>query len=106
MPEIFAPPPVLVAELLGEEGDAALGKSAPIAWRILRARGLLATPSPHGAVVDPAHAGAVPRKRGSAGAPEWLMRMLRRNFFDRFGRGNAARRKSGPRAGNGVKPSP
>jgi tRNA(adenine34) deaminase len=48
MPEIFAPPPVLVAELLGEEGDAALGKSAPIAWRILRARGLLATPSPHG----------------------------------------------------------
>jgi hypothetical protein len=57
-----------VAELLGEEGDAALRKSAPIAWRILRARGLLATPSPHGAVVDPAHAGAVPRKRGSAGA--------------------------------------
>jgi tRNA(adenine34) deaminase len=70
MPEIFAPPPVLVAELLGEEGDAVLRKSAPIAWRILRARGLLVTPSPHGAAAVPAHAGAVPRKRWLAGAPE------------------------------------
>ena len=106
MPEIFAPPPVLVAELLGEEGDAVLRKSAPIAWRILRARGLLVTPSPHGATAVPAHAGAVPRKRWLAGAPEWLMRILRRNFFDRFGRGKAALGKRGPHASDGVKPSP
>jgi hypothetical protein len=96
MPEIFAPPPVLVAGLLGEEGDAVLRKSAPVAWRILRARGLLATPSPDGAVVDPAH----------TGAREWLMRILRTNFFDRFGRGKAALGKRGPDAGDGVKPSP
>jgi hypothetical protein len=95
-----------VAELLGEEGDAALRKSAPIAWRILRARGLLATPSPHGAAVDPAHAGAVPRKLRLASAPEWLMRILRKNFFDRFGRGRVAHGKSGRRPGNGVKPFP
>lgn len=105
MPEIFAPPPILVAELLGEEGDAVLRKSAPVAWRILRARGLLATPSPDGAA-DPAHAGAVLRKRRLAGAPEWLMRILRRNFFDRFGRGKAALGRRGPDAGDGVKPSP
>jgi hypothetical protein len=107
MPEIFAPPPILVAELLGEEGDAVLRKCAPIAWRTLRARGLLATPSPDGAAAaDPAHAGAVPRKRRLAGAPEWLMRILRRNFFDRFGRGKAALGRRGPHAGDGVKPSP
>jgi tRNA(adenine34) deaminase len=30
MPEVFAPPPVLLAEFLCEEGDAALRRSAPI----------------------------------------------------------------------------
>ena len=42
MPEVFAPPPVLLAEFLCEEGDAALRRSAPMAWAFMRARGLMA----------------------------------------------------------------
>jgi hypothetical protein len=34
------------------------------------------------------------------------MRILRRNFFDRFGRGRAVRGKRVPHAGDDVKPSP
>ena len=34
---------------------------------------------------------------------EWAMRILRKNFFDRFGRGGGNRR---PRAGKNVKPFP
>jgi len=95
MPEVFAPPPVVVAEFLSAEGDAALRKSAPLVWGYMRARGLLATPSPKGAGGDPAHAGILRRARG-LGVAEWIMRMLRRNFFDRFGRGRAAREKRRP----------
>ena len=52
MPEVFAPPPVLLAEFLYEEGDAALRRSAPMAWAFMRARGLLAAPAPQQAGGD------------------------------------------------------
>ena len=36
MPEVFAPPPVLLAEFLCEEGDAALRRSAPLVWSFMQ----------------------------------------------------------------------
>jgi tRNA(adenine34) deaminase len=96
MPEVFAPPPVLVAEFLSEEGHAALRKSAPVVWGYMRARGLLATPLPLVAGGDTAHADTPRRARGLGSVGEWIMRGLRRNFFDRFGRGGATRGKRRP----------
>src|SRR5450759_843499 len=93
MPEVFAPPPVLLAEFLSEEGAATLRRSSPLAWAFMRARGLLVTPSRHHAGGDHAHTGATRRARGFGGRAKWIMRVLRKNVFDRFGRGGAARRK-------------
>ncbi len=104
MPEVFAPPPVLLAEFLHEEGDAALRRSAPLVWSFMQARGLLAAPSPqHG---SGHHALAAKPARGFVRVVEWIMRGLRRNFFDRFGRGGGLRLKRRPRAGKNVTPSP
>ena len=104
MPEVFAPPPVLLAEFLCEEGDAALRRNAPIVWAFMHSRGLLAEPSPRrtGADCMPA-ADPAPR---FVRVVELVMRWLRRNFFDRFGRGVGARLKSRLRAGKNVTPSP
>src|ERR1017187_1649382 len=93
MPEVFAPPPVLLAEFLHEEGYATLRRSSPVVWTYMLARGLLVTPTRHHAGGDHAHTGATRRARGSVGTAKWIMRVLRKNVFDRFGRGGAARRK-------------
>jgi tRNA(adenine34) deaminase len=85
MPEVFAPPPVIVPDFLSEEAEAALRQSSPLTWAFVREGGLLdarlrrlnAEPAPIGG-----------RTFGRFGrAREWLMRILRRNLFDRFGRG-------------------
>jgi hypothetical protein len=99
MPEVFAPPPVLLAEFLFEEGDATLRRSAPMAWAFMRARGLLAPPEPQQAGGNHAHNGA--NGRGYVRMVGWLLHALRRNFFDRFGRAGGRRRP-----GDGVTPSP
>jgi hypothetical protein len=59
----------------------------------MRARGLLVTPTRHHAGGDHAHTSATRRARGFGSAAKWIMRVLRKNVFDRFGRGGAARRK-------------
>lgn len=96
LPEVFAPPPVLLAEFLAEEGDATLRRCAPLAWAFMRARGLLAAPSRH-------HVGS---NDGHTGTADWIMRALRENIFDRFGRGGSARGKRRLRASNSAKSSP
>ena len=103
IPEVFAPPPVVVPEFLCEEAAAALERSAPLAWSFMRSRGLVATSPPQGAGLDPTNAGTVQRAYGFGGMADWIMRILRKNFFDRFGRGGGKRR---PRAGKNVKPFP
>jgi len=67
----------------------------------MRARGLLAMPSPHPAGGDRAHAAG--HARGFGAVMEWVLRGLRRNFFDRFGRGGGNRQS---RAAKNVTPSP
>ena len=100
MPEVFAPPPVVVPEFLCAEAAAALERSAPLAWSFMRSRGLVATTT-QDARLDPTS--TVRRAYGFGGMTEWAMRILRKNFFDRFGRGGGNRR---PRAGKNVKPFP
>ena len=105
MPEVFAPPPVLLAEFLSKEGAAKLRRRSPLAWAFMRARGLLATPARHHAGGGHAHTVPIRRTRESGGAAEWIMRMLRKNVFDRFGRGGARRHRR-LHAGKKAKPSP
>jgi tRNA(adenine34) deaminase len=104
MPEVFAPPPVLLAEFLCEEGDAALRRNAPIVWAFMRSRGLLAEPSQHRTGAD--RMPAADPALGFVRIMELVMRRLRTNFFDRFGRGGGARLKRRLRAGKNVTPSP
>jgi tRNA(adenine34) deaminase len=93
MPEVFAPPPVLLAEFLHHEGAATLRRSSPLAWAFMRARGLLATPARHHTGSEHAHTGATRRARNFGSTAEWIMRVLRKNVFDRFGRGRARRHR-------------
>lgn len=83
MPEIFAPPPTVVANFLGDEADANLRRASPILWAFSRSRGLFHHESPSGGL-DPA-----PKKAPRAHVRMRLMtmRVLRRRVFDRFGRG-------------------
>ncbi len=104
MPEVFAPPPVLLAEFLCEEGDAALRRSAPLVRSVMRARGLLVMPSPNHVGGDSAQTAGP--AHGFVRVVEWIMRGLRRNLFDRFGRGGGLRLRRRLRAGKNVTPSP
>ena len=86
MPEVFAPPPEIVADFLSDEAAAAFRRAAPIAWAYVRSRGCflcgddLRLPQP-----DPKRE----QKRRRRGATEKAMRLLRLQVFDRFGRGAA-----------------
>jgi tRNA(adenine34) deaminase len=87
MPEIFAPPPELMPDFLSEEADATPHRSSPVAWAFIRAWGLLDAPAqrvPGAARVD---LDTEQQFHGIVGALHWLMRGLRKNLFDRFGRG-------------------
>lgn len=82
MPEVFAPPPLVVPGFLAEEADQSLRQCAPTVWAFMRARKLLGD---HEADDNaPIKAASL---RGLARVTAWIMRALRRNFFDRFGRG-------------------
>jgi tRNA(adenine34) deaminase len=79
MPEIFAPPPAIVAGFMAHEADAALLEWNPLIWMAIKRRGLFVTEAPEtGRAQEPRS----PRNRRSE---RWLS-LLRRVFFDRFGR--------------------
>ena len=79
MPEVFAPPPAIVAGFMAQEADAALLEWNPLIWMVMKRRGLFATEVP-GTVK--AREARLPRTRRN----EQLWGLLRRGFFDRFGR--------------------
>jgi tRNA(adenine34) deaminase len=77
MPEVFAPPPEIVSGYMEQEVEQALIEWSPLIARIIRHRGLFGSaPRVHTEIVS-----VQPRRRGS-----WLLRFLRRDFFDFFGR--------------------
>ncbi len=81
MPDVFAPPPVILPHFLADEADRALREASLIFWTGARSRGLLRLGTP------PEGIEAERRIRLGAIVRETTMRALRRRVFDRFGRG-------------------
>jgi hypothetical protein len=80
IPEVFAPPPEIVSGYMAEEAEKALIEWNPIIARIIAKRGLFGT-APR---VVAKHTQSAP-----AHAPNMqtrVLRFLRRNLFDYFGR--------------------
>lgn len=79
MPEVFAPPPTIVAGFMAREADNALLEWNPVVWMAIKRRRLFVTECPE-----------TLRSRELSlphhGRRERLWGPLRRNFFDRFGR--------------------
>ena len=77
MPEVFSPPPEIVAGFMAKEAEQALMEWNPLVAEVIKRRGLF---------------GAAPRviKHSHVASPlglrDKLFRFLRRNFFDYFGR--------------------
>jgi tRNA(adenine34) deaminase len=82
LPEVFAAPPELVVGLLREEAERAMMNWDPFAWRVVRHRGLFG-----GRVHGDTHPMAFHRLP-EAGLGHRIGALLRRHFFDRFGRGS------------------
>ncbi len=87
IPEVFAPPPVIVADFLCEEADVTLRKSAPITWAFMHKGGVLDTRLQRVTDAEHPHLGKAYPPGRLANAKERLMRVLRTKVFDRFGRG-------------------
>jgi len=77
MPEVFAPPPEIVSGYMEQEAGQALIEWNPLIGRVIMHRGLLG-PAPR---VQTGILSVQPRQHES-----WLLRFLRRHFFDLFGR--------------------
>ena len=79
MPDVFAPPPTIVAGFMAHEADRALLMSDPLVWMAMKQRGLFVTQAPE-------NLGAKEPNWPRNGHSQLLWGPLRRNFFDRFGR--------------------
>jgi tRNA(adenine34) deaminase len=80
MPEVFAAPPEIVAGFMAKEAEQALFQWNPLVAGIIKERGLFGT-APRVMPLSPAR-----RKRDQNGLRERVMRFLRTQVFDRFGR--------------------
>lgn len=79
MPEVFAPPPAIVAGFMAREAETALLEWNPLIWTAMKRRRLFVT-------VAPETAGPREPRSRRAGRSEQLLSLIRRNFFDWFGR--------------------
>ena len=84
LPEVFAPPPAVMAGYMAEEADAMLRETSPMMWATSRARGLFVCED----VGRLSHAAPSP-ENFLGGLYASAMDILRRRFFDRFSRGAA-----------------
>jgi len=75
MPDVFAPPPEIVTGYMAKEAEQALMEWNPLIAEVIKQRGLFS-----GAPQVITRAGHVPSLR------QRILRFLRRNFFDYFGR--------------------
>ena len=76
IPEVFAPPPEIVAGFMAREAEDALMQWNPVMWAPLKARGIFVT----GPLT-------IMRPARPPGLRERVLAFLRRHAFDRFGRG-------------------
>jgi tRNA(adenine34) deaminase len=79
MPEVFAPPPLIRGGFMVEEAERALEQWNPVAWAVMKARGIFTPAATPEVLAREQHP---PR----TGLHQWVMASLRRRFFDRFGR--------------------
>jgi tRNA(adenine34) deaminase len=79
MPEVFAPPPTIVAGFMAQEADTALLEWNSLVWTAMKRRGLFVTEGPE-------TLRSYKPNLSRNGGRERLWGPLRRNFFDRFGR--------------------
>jgi tRNA(adenine34) deaminase len=75
MPDVFGPPPEIVAGFMATEAERALVKWNPLIAKVIKWRGLFSA-APR----------VIPEGPQSRTARERLLPFLRRNFFDHFGR--------------------
>jgi tRNA(adenine34) deaminase len=79
LPEIFAPPPEIVAGFMCDQIEAAIAARFPIAWAFIQARKMFGGPLPSH-VIQPT---AIAHKKH---VRDTVMALLRRGIFDHFGR--------------------
>ena len=79
MPEVFAPPPEIVAGYLRDEAADVLKAWNPLVWRFIKARGLLAVDADH-------ERAGLPDTFRRRRMWERVMIVFRRTVADRFGR--------------------
>jgi len=80
IPEVFAPPPEIIAGCLEDKAEVAISRLHPVAWKFISMRYLFVS-STGAEVLTRAHTA-----HWRSWLPEWLMAPLRRTFFDRIGR--------------------
>jgi len=80
MPDVFAPPPEIVAGFMATEAEQALVKWNPLIAQVIKRRGLLGAAPRVIAERAQNHSFSLPQLR------ERMLRFLRRNVFDHFGR--------------------
>ena len=79
LPEVFAPPPEIVAGFMSEQIEAAIADRYPVAWQFIHARKMYGGPPPS-QVLGPRRIGESKRLR------DRIMSLLRWGLFDYFGR--------------------
>jgi tRNA(adenine34) deaminase len=79
MPEVFSPPPEIISGFMAKEAEQALLEWNPLIAEVIKRRGLFgAAPRVITRMADGGNRPSSPRER--------VLRFLRRNFFDYFGR--------------------
>jgi tRNA(adenine34) deaminase len=79
LPEVFAPPPEIVAGFMREQIESAIAHRNPLAWDFIRDRNIFGGPFPAQVL-----ASALPTRDDTV--RERVMAFLRRSVFDYFGR--------------------
>jgi tRNA(adenine34) deaminase len=79
LPEVFAPPPEIVAGFMREQIEAAIARKTPLAWKFIRERHVFGEPLP------PHVLGQTNTNRGRS-VRQLFWSFLRRRLFDYFGR--------------------
>lgn len=95
MPDVFAPPPEIIAGFMAQEAERALTEWNPLIAEVIRRRGLFGATSRVITASARGRAGLLPRLR------EPVLRLLRRNVFDNFGRRRRVFPRPSPRASPG-----